>query len=348
LRRAGAILVLIGLSWLALVAFALVPAPWNVAALFFNGLPLGMIFGLVFGFMEGRRVSEVLGAMLCSSFILSSGVVKSIGVLMMTSGHVSAFWMPAAVGLVFMPLLAVSVWVLSLLPPPSAEDEAQRTTRAPMNGAERSAFLRRYAPGLILLVLSYVMLTAFRDFRDNFAAEIWTALGFGKSASVFTASEVPVAVISLAALAAVMAVRDNLKALLVIHGVVVAGFLLLGLSTLAFQSGLLSPLTWMILAGAGLYMSYTPFNAMLFDRLVAVSGQVGTAGFLIYVADSSGYVGSVALLLWRNFGGVTLDWLQFFIQAAYLTSIVGAVLVSAAGVYFYRRQRQLLRDATAI
>lgn len=91
LRRAGAILVLIGLSWLALVAFALVPAPWNVAALFFNGLPLGMIFGLVFGFMEGRRVSEVLGAMLCSSFILSSGVVKSIGVLMMTSGHVSPY-----------------------------------------------------------------------------------------------------------------------------------------------------------------------------------------------------------------------------------------------------------------
>jgi hypothetical protein len=183
------------------------------------------------------------------------------------------------------------------------------------------------------------MLTAFRDFRDNFAAEIWAALGFGKTASVFTASEVPVAVISLAALAAVMTVRDNLRALLVIHGVVVAGFILLGLSTLAFQSGLLSPLTWMILAGAGLYMSYTPFNAMLFDRLVAVSGQVGTAGFLIYVADSSGYAGSVALLLWRNFGGVTLDWLQFFIQAAYGTSIIGAVLVTAAGFYFHHRQQ---------
>ena len=348
LRRAGAILILIGLSWLALVAFAVIPAPWNVAALFVNGLPLGMIFGLVFGFMEGRRVSEVLGAMLCSSFILSSGVVKSIGVLMMTSRHISAFWMPAAVGLVFMPLLAVSVWVLSLLPPPSAEDEAQRTTRAPMNGEERAAFLRQYAPGLILLILSYVMLTAFRDFRDNFAAEIWTALGFGKTASVFTASEVPVAVISLAALAAVMTVRDNLKALLVIHGLVVAGFILLGLSTLAFQAGLLSPLTWMILAGAGLYMGYTPFNAMLFDRLVAVSGQVATAGFLIYVADSSGYAGSVVLLLWRNFGGVTLDWLQFYIQAAYVTSIVGAVLVSAAGVYFYRRQRQLRAAAPTL
>ncbi|MBU4433990.1 MAG: hypothetical protein KKC14_06200, partial [Alphaproteobacteria bacterium] len=72
-RRAGAILGLIALSWLALVAFAVIPAPWNVAALFFNGLPLGMIWGLVFGYMEGRRVSEVLGAILCASFIVSSG-----------------------------------------------------------------------------------------------------------------------------------------------------------------------------------------------------------------------------------------------------------------------------------
>ena len=41
--------------------------PWNVAALFLNGLPLGLIWGLVFGFMEGRRTSEVLGAILCAS-----------------------------------------------------------------------------------------------------------------------------------------------------------------------------------------------------------------------------------------------------------------------------------------
>ncbi len=57
----------------------MIPAPWNVAALFLNGLPLGLIWGLVFGFMEGRRTSEVLGAILCASFILSSGVVKSVG-----------------------------------------------------------------------------------------------------------------------------------------------------------------------------------------------------------------------------------------------------------------------------
>jgi hypothetical protein len=333
-RRGAAILGLIAVSWLALVAFALIPAPWNVACLFVNGLPLGMIWGLVFGYMEGRRVSEVLGAMLCASFILSSGVVKSVGAWLMQSAHVGQFWMPAAAGAVFFPLLFVSVWVLGLLPPPSASDEAERVRRAPMTSRERGEFLKAYAPGLVLLVVAYVLLTAFRDFRDNFAAEIWTGLGYGGEAGIFSASELPVAVIALGAMAAVIVVRDNLKALMVIHALVGAGFVLLGASTLAYQAHLISPIVWMILAGAGLYTAYTPFNAVLFDRLVAFSGRVATAGFLIYVADASGYLGSVALLLWRNFGEVSLNWVQFFTLSAYATSIVGIATTGLAAVYF--------------
>jgi len=337
-RRGVAILGLIGASWLALLAFAVAPAPWNVVALFLNGLPLGMIWGLVFGYMEGRRTSEVLGAILCASFILSSGVVKSVGKWMMVDLDVSPFWMPAATGAIFLPLLALSVWALVQLPPPSAADEAARVRRQPMDRAQRRAFLAAYAPGVVLLVMAYVLLTAFRDFRDNFAAELWTALGFGEASGVFSASELPVAVIALAVLGAVMLVRDNLRALLVMHGVILAGFLLLGLSTLAFQAHLLPPLTWMILTGAGLYMAYTPFNAMLFDRMIAFSGRIGTAGFLIYVADASGYLGSVALLVWRNFAMVQLDWLGFFIASAYATSVVGAVCTILAGLYFLRRR----------
>lgn len=342
-RRGLAILLLIATAWLALVAFAVIPAPWNVAALFFNGLPLGMIWGLVFGYMEGRRVSEALGAILCASFILSSGVVKSVGAWLMNAAHVDRFWMPAAAGAVFFPLLLVSVWLLGQLPPPSAADEALRVRRAPMDAAERGAFLAVYWPGVTLLTAAYILLTAFRDFRDNFAAEVWTALGYGKESAVFTQSELPVAAIALIALAAVMAVRDNLKALMVIHGIIVMGFLLLGGCTWAFEAHLISPLAFMIAAGAGLYMAYTPFNAMLFDRLVAFSGRVATAGFLIYVADASGYLGSAALLVWRNFGAVKMDWLRFFILSAYATSVVGAVLSAAAAIYFLRRSQSAAR-----
>ncbi|MEA3162155.1 MAG: hypothetical protein QOD95_3703 [Gammaproteobacteria bacterium] len=340
-RRAAAIVVLIFISWLALLLFAVLPSPWNVFAMFLNGLPLGLIWGLVFGFMEGRRTSEVLGAILCASFIVSSGAVKSVGKLLMDGWHISPFWMPAAAGALFFPLLGMSVWVLSQMPAPSPQDEAARVRRAPMDSAARMRFLQRYGVGIALLVLSYVLTTAIRDFRDNFAAEIWTALGFGQAAAVFTASELPVAVLSLTVLGVIIVVRDNTKALLVIHGVVIAGLALLGLSTLAFQAGLLSPLVWMILSGAGLYMAYVPFNAMLFDRLIAASGTVGTAGFLIYVADASGYLGSCALLLWRNFGLVQLNWLQVFTASAYGTSVLGTILMGLSALYFVRKTARL-------
>ena len=336
-HRAAAILGLVGASWLALVAFALIPAPWNVAAMFFNGLPLGMIWGLVYGFMEGRRVSEVLASVLCASFILSSGVVKSVGVWLMVSRHVGMFWMPAATGALFLPVLIASTWVLAQLPPPDAGDEAARARRAPMTAPQRRDFLMAYGPGLAALVFAYILLTAFRDFRDNFAAEIWQTLGFGGEASVFSASEVPVAVIALIGMAAIIAIRDNRKALMAIHGMVGGGFLLLGASTVAFQAHLIAPIPWMILAGSGLYIAYNPINAILFDRLVAASGRTANAGFLIYVADSSGYMGSVVLLLWRNFGQASLNWLQFFIWGAYATSLAGVAATCLAALYFHRR-----------
>jgi Family of unknown function (DUF5690) len=336
-KRASAIIVLILLAWAALILFALVPAPWNVAAMFLNGLALGMIWGLVFGFMEGRRTSEVLGAVVCASFIVSSGAVKTVGRLVMVHWHVSAFWMPAVAGALFLPLLFLSVWMLSALPPPNALDEAARVRRAPMNGAARASFLAEYGVGIGLLVMAYVLATALRDFRDNFAAELWSGLGYGNGAAIFTASELPVAVLALAALGLIMTVRDNARALVVIHAVIVAGLALLGLSTWAFHAGWLGPISWMILSGAGLYMAYTPFNAMLFDRMIAVSGRIGTAGFLIYVADASGYVGSCALLIWRNFGLVQLNWMQVFTASAYGTSILGIVFVCASAVFFLRK-----------
>ena len=133
--------------------------------------------------------------------------------------------------------------------------------------------------------------------------------------------------------------RSNVRALAVIHGLILLGLLLLGGSTLAFDAGLLGPLPWMIASGAGLYVVYTPFNAMLFDRMIAASGRVANAGFLIYVADAAGYAGSCALLLWRNFGMLQVEWLAVFRLAVYATSTVGLVLVTLSLIYFMGRAR---------
>ena len=336
-RRAVGILVLIGAAELALVAFALVPAPWNIACLFFNGLMLGMIWGLVFGFLEGRRTSEILGAMLCASFIVSSGVVKSVGESVMLKGWADEYWMPAVTGLLFTPLLLVCVFGLAVMPPPNAEDERLRVARAPMDAKARRSMFGAFAPGLIGLVIIYVGLTALRDFRDNFAVEIWNGLGFKDNAAIFTYSELPVAAIVLVTLSMVMFIRDNRRAFMANLGLVAAGLAIAGLSSLAFQGGLIGPISWMITLGAGLYLAYTPFNALLFDRFIAASGRTGTAGFLIYVADASGYVSSVALLVLRNFVGLKLSWVEFLRVVSYGTAAGGLVLIVGAGLYFHRR-----------
>ncbi len=295
--------------------------------------------------MEGHRRSEALASILCASFILSSGVVKSVAVWLMQGWHVGEFWMPAATGALFIPLLLGSVWVLGRLPPPDARDEAERVRRAPMTGGQRTEFVRNHATSLIAILSAYVLLTAFRDYRDNFAAEIWSALGYRGEAWLFSASEVPVATIVLLGMAAIMVVKDNRRALMVIHLMIAGGFVLIGLSTLAFQARLITPLLWMILVGSGLYIAYNPINAVLFDRMVSVSGRVANAGFLIYVADSCGYCGSVLLLLWRNFVRPSLDWLQFFVLGAYATSLVGTFATAAAAFYFYRRSIRTVMQA---
>lgn len=330
-HRAAAILVLIGLAELALVAFAVAPAVPAVLALFFNGLALGMIWGLVFGFLEGRRLSEILGAILCASFILSSGVVKSAGEALLLGGWTGERWMPAATGALFAPLLLVSVAALAQLPPPDARDEAERAPRTPMDAAQRRRFFRTHAAGLVALIAVYVLLTAFRDFRDNFAAEIWGELGYAGEAGIFTWSELPVAGIVLAALSLLVRVRDNRRGVVWNLVLVAFGLAAMGLATAGFQLGWLGPAAWMIATGAGLYLAYTPFNALLFDRMMAATASPGNAGFLIYVADASGYAGSVALLLVRNFAHISLRWSQFLCDIAYATCIVG-LLATGYGV----------------
>lgn len=335
-RRGMAILGLIAFSWAALVLFAVLPIEWKVAALFLNGLPLGMIWGLVFGYVEGRRTSEVIAAVLCGSFIVSSGVVKSVGLWLMTHFQVGEFWMPAATGALFFPLLLLAVIGLAQLPPPSADEQAERMARPPMPAEARRAFMREYGPGVALLVLAYVLFTALRDLRDNFAAEIWTELGYAGVSEVFSASEIPVAVVTLAILASLVLIRDNRRALIAIHVIVMTGAVLIGASTLAFQLGALGPLAWMILSGLGLYLGYAPFNAMLFDRLVAATRRAGTAGFLIYVADASGYAGSAALTLLRNMPGISMDWLHFFIWLAYATAAICLIMMTGSSLYFMK------------
>jgi hypothetical protein len=335
--RSSGILIMVSIAGLSWFFFGLVPAPYNIVFLFFNGLPLGMIWGMIFGYLEGRRFTEALGAGLSVSFIFSAGFAKTIGAYIMRDWGTAEKWMPFITALVFFLPLLFFLWLLDKLPPPTLLDESLRTKRQAMSGDDRRKFMFTFAPGLVLLILAYMLLTAFRDFRDNFATEVWEALGTFNSPEVFVTTEIPIAILVLVAMSSLMFIKNNKLALMINHLVVVVGMLLIGASTFLFESNLINPTQWMVLIGLGLYLGYVPFNSIFFERLIAAFQYIGTVGFVMYLADSFGYLGSIGVLFYKEFGFANLSWLNFFISSGYILSISGSTLVLGSMLYFHRK-----------
>jgi len=318
----------------ALLLFAVVDNPIvRVIALFLNGIPLGMVWGLVFSFLEGRKTSELLGAGLSCSYIIASGAVKTIGALWLESG-VSQFWMPFVTGLCFFPIFLVAIWALSLIPAPNEEDITDRTKREPMNSKERREFIKMFFPGLLFLTMLYFFLTAYRGVRDDFAAEIWTGLGYGGEPLIFTKAEMPIPFVVMFFLALLYLVKNNRIGLYVTHYIMLFGTLLVGISTLLFDLQIIDGAVWMILVGLGLYLAYVPYGCVLFDRLIAAFGVTATAVFMIYVTDAVGYIGTVAVNLYKNFSHSEMSMLNFFRYFSYVTSILCSICFVASLLYF--------------
>mgnify|MGYP007012692666 CR=1 FL=1 len=80
---------------MTLVGFGLLEAPYNVAAMFVNGLSLGCTWGVIFSFIEGRKVTDILASLFGVSMVFSSGVAKSFGLFAMNEMQIDQFWMPA-------------------------------------------------------------------------------------------------------------------------------------------------------------------------------------------------------------------------------------------------------------
>ena len=335
---ARTLLIFVGLAQASLLLFALVPAPWNFVCLFLNGLPLGMVFGLVLGFLEGRRVTEALTAGLCASFIMADGVTKSAGAYLLAAG-VAEFWMPFAAGVVFILPLLFFVWMLTRIPPPTTADIAHRNERAPMTRAERHALFAKYATGLTLLIGVYLLLTILRSVRADFAPEIWRGLGFTGQPAIFTRSELLVTFGVIIANGCVVLIHNHRRAFFTALATALLGFVLASLALLGLRGGWMDGFTFMVLIGLGLYLPYVAVHTTIFERLLALTGDKGNLGFLMYLADSFGYLGYVAVMLGRSLVPTDQSFLTFFVWLAGIVTIAATVLLAGSWLYFVKHTR---------
>ncbi len=327
-NRSRNLLIMIILSLFCYLFFALTPAPYNLFFIFLASLPLGMVYGTILGFLEGRKTTDLLVAVLTASFIMGSGFAKSIGKWVMTSLEVSQFWMPFVACAIMIVPFGICAWLMGQITPPNQEDKENRTERKPMQNSDRKAFIKEFALSMTIFVVSYVLLTSFREFRDNFTPEIWKLLGYGNNSAIFTQTETPIAIIVLLIMASTRWVQNNYKAFVIIQLLMLAGGVLIGISTLLFQQKILSPVAWLTTLGLGVYLAYAMCNSLYFERMIAAFKKSGTVGFLITFADYYAYMGSILVLFYKNFFQKSINYLDFFIILSYFISVIYVILVA--------------------
>ncbi|GAO44628.1 hypothetical protein FPE01S_03_06670 [Flavihumibacter petaseus NBRC 106054] len=337
-NRRKLIIALILVAEVSLVLFGLVPHPYNFVFLFFNGLPLGMVWGIIFSYLEGRRFTEMLGMGLSISLIVSSGILKTVYFnLHDWLPAVSEFWMPALVGLAFLPAFFLFVWMLSVIPEPTETDKLLRSERLPMTVSDKRKVMQEIGLGVTGLVLIYSLLTTMRDFRDNFSVEIWREIYPTRTNAVFSTTEMIAGLVVLVGVGCLSMIRNNIRGFWSTLWLIAAGLLMCGGSTLLFQFKLLPPFGWMMLSGMGLFLAYVPIQVAVFERIIALFPIRANAGYFVYLCDATGYLGSVGLILYKEFFMQQTQWATVLMHFSYIMAAASLLLLVFIAVYFNRK-----------
>lgn len=336
-RRFGYFVCFVACAELSLLGFALLPHPYNALAMFFNGLSLGCMWGIIFSFIEGRRMTDVLASLLGVSIVFSSGLAKSIGLFVMNELQVDAFWMPALIGGAALPLLVLMAYTLKALPNPSAEDVRQKSERVTLDNAGRQRIFMRYLPILLLLFLGNLMLLVLRDIKEDFLVNIIDTSRH--SSWLFAQVDSVVTLVILGMFALLTFCRKNIQALFILMSLVIVSCLVLTYVATFHASLNLSPVTWLFVISLSLYVAYLTFQTVFFDRFIACFRIKGNVGFFIAMIDFIGYAGTVTLLFTKELLQMDTDWFILFNRMAAIVGGLCTILFTGATFCLMREYR---------
>ncbi len=337
-KRLRFICLSVGMAELSLILFGIMPAPYNIVAMFFNGLSLGCMWGVIFSFIEGRRVTDILASLLGVSMIISSGTAKSAGLFVMNNLHINEFWMPALIGAIALPFLLLLGWALDRLPNPTTEDIACKSERKPLNGTQRWELFRNFMPFLIMLFLANIILVVLRDIKEDFLVNIIDISGY--SPWLFAQIDGIVTLLILAIFAGMVFIKSHLKALSILLLLIMVGMVGMGIISFGYQHLQLSPVAWLFLQSLCLYIAYLTFQTIFFDRFIAGFKIEGNVGFFITLNDFLGYLGTVIVLCLKEFLGPDLHWSEFYNKTAGYAAIICCIAFAGCLLYLNQRYRR--------
>lgn len=143
--------------------------------------------------------------------------------------------------------------------------------------------------------------------------------------------------IALLAFALTFLIKDNRQGFFCGLWIGVAGLALGVAAVAAWQAGWLQPFPFKVVLGVGLYLPYVAVHTVIFERLIALTREKGNIGYLMYLADSAGYLGFVGLMFGKGFLHTGKDFLPFFLALS-LIILLGALLCFGVALLVYRRR----------
>ena len=311
-NRLRFIILSVAVAELSLVLFGLLPRPFNVFALFFNGLSLGCMWGVIFSFLEGRRVTDLLASLMGLSIAISSGTAKSIGLFVMENLHISEFWMPAFIGAFAFPLLSLLGWLMTRLPQPTEEDKKLRTERVTLNREGRMHIFKSFMPVLLLLFFANLFITVLQDIKEDFLVKIINVEASGLSSWAFAKIDATVTLVIFCVFGIMSLIKNDMKVLCALLVLVTCGTLTLSFIAFNYNTLELSTTTWLFLQSLSLYTVYLSFQTLFFERFIACFRIRGNVGFFIITLDFIGYMGTVLVLVLKECFKPNIDWLHFY------------------------------------
>jgi len=356
-RRLRLMTIIVIVSFLLMVAFySLLPLLYVAVGLVVGAMPLSVLYGVVGQYLEGRSRTEVLVSSLGASMMLGAPLSRFLAQLLSEHG-VSPDYAPTWLGLAFMPITLLAMLVLDTVPPPTATDAAKRSERNPADMAAAWEFVRTHKLGCLMITLTYMVICAFRNYRDYFASDIYSSALKGDLQSWhFLVLEFPSTIVVFFAISWISREKDNVRALMWISLLVAIGAMLCIVATVLYQrkdvlNGGTGGVVWIMVVIAGTYLMYIPFGFVLQDRLVAVFELGTTAIVLINAIDVFGQLASLGVVLYREyiFGQVVgkdskghkrphaMDYHEFYVTLIYPFCGFIAVVNCFVFLYFFRR-----------
>ena len=289
---------------LGIFCFARAPLH-QVTCVFFSTFFQSWIFGGLFSYLEGRKCTETLVAIVMCLYTFAGPASRSAARFVLEVG-VPVSKMPLVLGATTCPVAVVLLYLAdrSRGVRPSAADIQERAQRKPVGPRVQWQFMCDNALGLFCLILSLTLMSSLRSLREFYGQDIFTAALHRQtppSSIFFFLVDVPGSLMACGVMLSFNRFSDNGVALRAMMGVAyLCACVLLGASEMS-QAEMIGGQAWCILAGVCIYSGYGIMCGPWYDRLVAATKFEGTCTFLIFISDAAAFTGTIALLLYQIF-----------------------------------------------